>query len=84
MPVEKWLRGPLDQACARMFDRGRLDRFGILSSDALSGGRHREWVSRDPMVLWHAVALASWCEANLGAGPDSLRELLASPNPPTR
>lgn len=78
VPVEKWLRGPLDQACARMFDRERLDRFGILSSEALSGGRHREWVSRDPMILWHAFALASWCEVNLGGGPDALRDLLAT------
>jgi asparagine synthase (glutamine-hydrolysing) len=76
VPVEKWLRGPLDGACAKIFDRQRLDRFGILSSDALSEGRHREWVSRDPMILWHALALASWCEANLGDGPDTVRDLL--------
>jgi asparagine synthase (glutamine-hydrolysing) len=78
VPVEKWLRGPLDQVCARMFEESRLDRFGILSTEALSGGRHREWVQRDPVVLWHAFALASWCEANLGEGPAALRELLAS------
>ena len=78
VPVEKWLRGPLDLACVSLFEKSRLDRFGVLSSDALSGGRHREWVRRDPMVLWHALALASWCEANLGDGPDALRELLSA------
>ena len=78
VPVEKWLRGPLDKACERLFDRQRLDRVGILSSDALSGGRHREWVRRDPQIVWHAFALASWCEANLGDGPASLREVLSS------
>jgi asparagine synthase (glutamine-hydrolysing) len=77
VPVEAWLRGPLDGACAQMFDRSRLDRYGVLSSDALSDGRHREWARRDPVVLWHAFALASWCEVNLGGGPDALRELLA-------
>ena len=76
VPVEKWLRGPLDQACERLFDRQRLDRLGILSSDALSDGRHREWVRRDPQILWHAFALASWCEATLGDGPAALREAL--------
>lgn len=76
VPVEKWLRGPLDSACLRIFDARRLDRFGILSSGALSGGRHREWVRRDPMVLWHAFALAAWCEANLADGPGALRDLL--------
>lgn len=78
VPVEKWLRGPLDQVCARMFEQSRLDRFGILSTKALSGSRYREWLVRDPVVLWHAFALASWCEANLGDGPETLRELLAS------
>ncbi len=76
VPVETWLRGPLDHACERLFDRERLNRLGILSSDALSSGRHREWARRDPQVLWHAFALAGWCEANLGDGPDALRELL--------
>ena len=78
VPVEKWLRGPLDKACERLFDQKRLDRFGILSSAALSGGRHRQWVKTDPQVLWHVFALASWCEANLGDGPDGLREVLAT------
>lgn len=76
VPVEKWLRGPFDRACERVFDTSRLDRFGVLSSDALSGGRFREWARTDPIVLWHAFVLAAWCEANLGSGPDSVRELL--------
>jgi len=76
VPVEKWLRGPFDAACERIFDRRRLDRYGVLSSDALSDGRFREWVATDPIVLWHAFALAAWCEATLGEGPDALRELL--------
>jgi asparagine synthase (glutamine-hydrolysing) len=78
VPVEKWLRGPLDGACERLFEKSRLDRFGILSSDALSGGRHREWARTDPQVLWHVFAMASWCEANLGEGPDALRDVLAT------
>lgn len=77
VPVEKWLRGPLDGACAGLFARDRLDRFGILSSDVLSGGRHRAWVERDPQVLWHAFVLAGWCEANLGDGAGALRSLLS-------
>lgn len=76
VPVEKWLRGPLDATCERLFEKGRLDRLGILSSEALSGGRHREWVRRDPQILWHVFALASWCEVNLGDGPDALRAIL--------
>jgi hypothetical protein len=30
------------------------------------------------MVVWHAFALAAWCEATFGDGPEALRELLAS------
>ncbi|MBX3260968.1 MAG: asparagine synthase (glutamine-hydrolyzing) [Labilithrix sp.] len=78
VPVEKWLRGPFDGACERLFDERRLDRFGILSSAELSGGRFRRWVATDPWILWHAFALASWCEATLGDGPDALREMLSS------
>jgi hypothetical protein len=29
------------------------------------------------MVVWHAFALAAWCETNLGDGAGALRELLA-------
>lgn len=76
VPVEKWLRGRFDGACERLFAKERLDRFGILSSRALSGGRFREWVRTEPVVLWHAFALAAWTEAHLGDGPDALRALI--------
>ncbi|MDB4944413.1 MAG: Asparagine synthetase [Labilithrix sp.] len=76
VPVETWLRGPLDAACTELFDARRLDRWGVLSSAALSRGGHREWVRRDPMVAWHAFALAAWCEATLGDGPDAVRALV--------
>jgi len=76
VPVEKWLRGPLDRACERLFEAHRLDRFGVLSPRALSGGGHRAWVERDPVLVWHALALAAWCEANLGDGHGAVRDLL--------
>jgi asparagine synthase (glutamine-hydrolysing) len=78
VPVEKWLRGPFDNACERLFERARLDRYGILSSDELSNGGFRRWIGDAPIVVWHAFALAAWCEATLGDGPGALRELLAS------
>ncbi len=78
VPVEKWLRGPFDGVCARLFDRRRLDRYDILSSNELADGGFRKWIDSDPMVVWHAFALAAWCEANLGDGPDALRELLTT------
>lgn len=74
VPVETWLRGPLDRACERLFARERLDRYGVLSSAALSDGGHRSWARTDPIVLWHALALASWCELTLGDGPGALAE----------
>jgi asparagine synthase (glutamine-hydrolysing) len=77
VPVEKWLRGPFDRACERLFATSRLDRYGILSSATLGGGGFREWVKTDPLLVWHAFALAAWCEINLGDGPDALRGLLA-------
>jgi asparagine synthase (glutamine-hydrolysing) len=76
VPVETWLRGPFDRPCERLFDKKRVERFGILSSRALSEGRFREWVRTDPIIVWHAFALAAWCEATLGDGPDTLREIL--------
>jgi asparagine synthase (glutamine-hydrolysing) len=76
VPVEKWLRGPFDGACQRLFDRGRLDRYGILSSTELGDGGFRKWIGVDPMIVWHAFALAAWCETNLGDGPGALRDLL--------
>jgi asparagine synthase (glutamine-hydrolysing) len=79
VPIQKWLAGPFDGACEHLFDRKRLDRYGILSSAELSEGRFRRWASgRDPSILWHAFVLAAWCEATLGDGPDALRELLSS------
>ncbi len=78
VPVEKWLRGPFDGACQQLFDTKRLDRYGLLSSTELGGGGFRKWLSTDPIVVWHAFALAAWCEANLGEGPGALRELLAT------
>lgn len=77
VPVEKWLRGPFDPACERLFSKDRLDRFGILSSEELSSGGFRRWADTDPWILWHAFAMAAWCEATLGDGPDALRETLA-------
>ena len=71
-------RGPFDGACERLFERSRLERYGILSPAELSDGRFREWVRTDPMILWHVFALAAWCETNLGEGPGALRELLGS------
>jgi asparagine synthase (glutamine-hydrolysing) len=77
VPVEKWLRGPFDRACQQLFDVKRLDRYGVLSSSELGNGGYKRWVGVDPMIVWHAFALAAWCEANLGEGPDALRALLA-------
>jgi hypothetical protein len=59
-----------------LFERGRLDRYGVLSSSELADGGFRTWLATDPMVVWHAFALAAWCEANLGGGPGALRDLL--------
>jgi asparagine synthase (glutamine-hydrolysing) len=80
VPIQKWLAGPFDAACVRLFEKQRLDRYGILSSAELAHGGFRRWVSsRDPGIAWHAFVLAAWCEATLGDGPDALRELLSSP-----
>jgi asparagine synthase (glutamine-hydrolysing) len=79
VPVERWLRGPFDSACERLFERERLERFGLLSPSELSNGGHRRWATTEPMVLWHAFSLAAWCEANLGEGPEATRELIEQP-----
>ncbi len=79
VPVDRWLRGPFAGACRRLFTRERLDRFGILSPAELSDGRHVAWLDRHPAVVWHAFALATWCESTLGDGPDALRALLLEP-----
>lgn len=77
VPVEQWLGASLAPAASRLFARERLERFGILSAAELSSAEARQaWLSRDPMLLWHAFALAAWCEATLGDGPDALREVL--------
>jgi asparagine synthase (glutamine-hydrolysing) len=76
VPVERWLRGPFNAACERLFDQRRLDRYGVLSSEALSGGRFRAWLATDPLVVWYAFALAAWCEVNLGDGREGLRALI--------
>lgn len=77
VPVEKWLRGRFRPACERLFSRDRLDHYGILASAELGNGGFRKWLATDPIVVWHAFALAVWCEANLGDGPDGVCELLA-------
>ncbi len=77
VPLQKWLSGPFDAACERLFARERLERFGILAPAELSDGGFRRWVADDPSIAWHAFALAAWCEATLGDGPEALRETLA-------
>ncbi|AKV01162.1 Asparagine synthetase [Labilithrix luteola] len=83
VPVEKWLTTSLASACDRLFERSRLERFGLLEPSELSSATaRRAWLERDPILLWHAFALAAWCEAKLGDGPDALREVLGSPPSP--
>lgn len=77
VPVEKWLRGGLDSACEYLFERRRLERHGLLDPAALSEGRHRTWAETDPQILWHAFALAAWCEKSRGDGLDPVRERIA-------
>ncbi|MCU0686799.1 MAG: asparagine synthase (glutamine-hydrolyzing) [Polyangiaceae bacterium] len=81
VPVEAWLRGPLEPACEALFRADRLARDGLLSPDALAGGRWRAWARTQPQLLWHAFALAAWAEATLGGGPDALRDVLKPRNP---
>jgi asparagine synthase (glutamine-hydrolysing) len=77
VPIRQWLQGPFARACERLFEKRRLDRFDILSSDELSNGRFRKWVSsQEPYIAWYAFALAAWCESTLGDGPDAFRELI--------
>ena len=69
VPVEKWLRGPFDDACERLFDEERLDRYGILSSDELSDGGFRRWLrATDPLSpgmrsRWRRGARRHWATA---------------------
>jgi asparagine synthase (glutamine-hydrolysing) len=76
VPVERWLRTELSGACRRLFARDRLERFGVLAPSALSGGAHEQWLATHPYLVWHAFALAAWCEVHLGAGAGALREIL--------
>lgn len=81
VPVEKWLRGSLAPACDALFERSRLERFGLLDARALATREARStWLARDPLLLWHALALTTWCEATLGDGPDAVREILGEGN----
>lgn len=77
VPIEAWLRGPFDRACTTLFDRRRVEKYDVLSS-ALSDGGHRRWLATDPILVWHAFALAAWCEANLGDGPNEVRTIFES------
>jgi asparagine synthase (glutamine-hydrolysing) len=76
VPIQRWLEGPYDPACERLFDRKRLDRFGLLASEQFSDGRFRRLRTEHPDVAWYAFVLAAWCEATLGDGPEALRSLL--------
>jgi asparagine synthase (glutamine-hydrolysing) len=77
VPVERWLRTSLSGACDALFDEKRLRRDGLLSANALGGGRWRVWAERDPQVLWNAFALAVFCEARFGEGRQRVEALLA-------
>lgn len=77
VPVEAWLGDGLSPAVDQLFDRRRLERFGLLSASALGDGKWRGLLARDGYLLWHALALAVWCEATLGDGPDAVREAFA-------
>jgi asparagine synthase (glutamine-hydrolysing) len=78
VPVLQWLNGPFATASERLFEKSRLDRFGILASEQLSDGRFRRWLmGEQPYVAWYAFALTAWCEATLGEGPDAVREILS-------
>jgi len=65
VPVEAWMRGPLEAECARVFSRPALERHGVLSGLTLGDDGWKTWRAKDPQVLWHCFALAVWCENNL-------------------
>ncbi len=77
VPVERWLRGVLEPACARLFERRRLERYGVLSPTLADGG-HRAWLAEHPYLVWHALTLAAWCELTLGDGADGVRDIFAA------
>jgi asparagine synthase (glutamine-hydrolysing) len=76
VPVEAWLRGPLAPVCDELFAARRLERDGLLAPAELSKGAWRQWAVRAPQVLWHAFALAAWCEATHGDGPAAVRAII--------
>lgn len=78
VPVERWLAGPFAGACRTIFARDRLEALGVLDPDQLSDGRHVEWLAKEPLITWHVFALAVWCEATLGLGPDHVRAVLSA------
>lgn len=75
VPVESWLKGPLASAADKLFDAARVERHGLLNPRMLGDGRWRAHVATDGYLVWHAFALAVWCEANLGDGPQAVRAL---------
>lgn len=77
VPVESWLAGSLGPVVDHFFERTRLERFGLLSPE-LADGQWRKLLARDGYLLWHAFALAVWCEAALGSGADAVREAFAA------
>jgi asparagine synthase (glutamine-hydrolysing) len=77
VPVEAWLAGPLSGAADRLFSKQRLARHGLLSTEALADGRWRGWLRSHPLVVWHALAFASWWERAHGDGADSVRSVFA-------
>jgi asparagine synthase (glutamine-hydrolysing) len=79
VPVQRWLTTAFDGACERLFEKSRLDRHGVLSSAELSNGGYRKWRDSDPMILWHVLALAAWCEIYLGGGKAELQQIFQEP-----
>lgn len=79
VPVERWLGTELASACDRLFAAHRLERYGLLEPRALDNGGWRSLLHTMPQVLWHAFALAVWCEDNLGGQQDFVEETLADP-----
>jgi asparagine synthase (glutamine-hydrolysing) len=55
VPVEQWMRGPLETRCEELFDAR-----GVRDSGVMTRFEWRTWLARDPQVLWHAFALAAW------------------------
>lgn len=62
VPVERWLRLSLHGVCEELFSRARIERYGLLRSEAFANGRWQDWARTEPQLLWHAFSLAAWCE----------------------